>query len=345
MSTFTKKILTTKYDCTMIEQQSGFIRKGDRNMENVKQSVVELIGKTPVMEICNLEKNYEMQARVLVKLEYLNPSGSVKDRAAKYMIQDAEEKGIIKKNSVIIEPTSGNTGIGLAALAASKGYRMILTMPDTMSVERINLLKAYGAEVVLSEGKLGMAGAIAKAEELAKKLPESFIPGQFENKANAKAHYETTAPEIWEDTEGHIDYFVAGVGSGGTITGVGKFLKEKNSEIKVIAVEPMDSPLLSEGRVGKHGIQGIGANFVPEVLVRDVLDEIAAVELEDAYKWSKRLAKEEGVLVGISAGAALSAAYKIAKKKENKGKTIVVLLPDSGDRYYSTALFENEKGK
>lgn len=310
-------------------------------MENIKQSVTELIGKTPVMEICNLEKNYKMQARVLVKLENLNPSGSVKDRAALYMIQDAEKRGILKNGSVIIEPTSGNTGIGLAALAASKGYRMILTMPDTMSVERINLLKAYGAEVVLSDGMLGMAGAIAKAEELAEKLPGSFIPGQFENKANAKAHYETTAPEIWEDTDGHIDYFVAGVGSGGTITGVGEFLKEKNAEIKVVAVEPKDSPLLSEGKAGKHGIQGIGANFVPEVLERGLIDEIETAELEEAYTWSKRLAKEEGILVGISAGAALSVACKIARKIENKGKTIVVLLPDSADRYYSTALFEN----
>lgn len=309
-------------------------------MANIKNCVEDFIGKTPLMEVCNLEKNHHIKAKLLVKLEYLNPAGSVKDRAAKYMIKEAEESGSLKKGSVIIEPTSGNTGIGLAALAAAKGYRMILTMPDTMSVERINLLKAYGAEVVLSDGKLGMAGAIAKAEELAKELPDSFIPGQFENKANARAHYETTGPEIWSDTDGEIDYFVAGVGSGGTITGVGKFLKEKKSDIKIAAVEPEDSPLLSEGRAGAHGIQGIGANFVPELLDRTVIDEIEAVNLEDSYMWAKRLAKEEGILVGISSGAALAAAYKIAQKPENEGKTIAVLLPDSGDRYYSTPLFQ-----
>lgn len=310
-------------------------------MGNIKKSVEELIGKTPLLEVCNLEKNYHMKAKILTKLEYLNPAGSVKDRAAKYMIQDAEEKGILKEGSVIIEETSGNTGIGLASLAAAKGYRAIFTMPDTMSAERISLLKAYGAEVVLSEGKLGMAGASAKAEELAEKLPNSFIAGQFENQANARAHYETTAPELWNDTDGKIDYFIAGVGSGGTITGVGRFLKEKNPNIKIVAVEPKDSPLLSEGKAGAHGIQGIGANFVPGLLDRSVIDEIETVELEESYVWAKRLAKEEGILVGISSGAALAAAYKIAQKPENEGKTIVALLPDSGDRYYSTPLFKD----
>lgn len=310
-------------------------------MGNIKKSVEELIGKTPLLEVCNLEKNYHMKSKILTKLEYLNPAGSVKDRAAKYMIQDAEEKGILKEGSVIIEETSGNTGIGLASLAAAKGYRAIFTMPDTMSAERISLLKAYGAEVVLSEGKLGMAGASAKAEELAEKLPNSFIAGQFENQANARAHYETTAPELWNDTDGKIDYFIAGVGSGGTITGVGRFLKEKNPNIKIVAVEPKDSPLLSEGKAGAHGIQGIGANFVPGLLDRSVIDEIETVELEESYVWAKRLAKEEGILVGISSGAALAAAYKIAQKPENEGKTIVALLPDSGDRYYSTPLFKD----
>ena len=309
-------------------------------MGNIKKSVEELIGKTPLLEVCNLEKNYHMNARILAKLEYLNPAGSVKDRAAKYMIQDAEEKGILKEGSVIIEETSGNTGIGLASLAAAKGYRAIFTMPDTMSAERISLLKAYGAEVVLSEGKLGMAGASAKAEELAENLPNSFIAGQFENQANARAHYETTGPELWDDADGEIDYFIAGVGSGGTITGVGRFLKEKNPDIKIVAVEPKDSPLLSEGKAGAHGIQGIGANFVPGLLDRSVIDEIETVELEESYVWAKRLAKEEGILVGISSGAALAAAYKIAQKPENEGKTIVALLPDSGDRYYSTPLFK-----
>ena len=307
-------------------------------MANICKNVEELIGKTPLMEVCNLEKQYNMKASVLTKLEYLNPAGSVKDRAAKFMIKDAEEKGILKEGSVIIEPTSGNTGIGLASLAASKGYRMILTMPDTMSVERINLLKAYGAEVVLSEGKLGMAGAIAKAKELAAEFSSSFIPGQFENKANAKAHYETTGPEIWEDTDGNVDIFVAGVGSGGTITGIGAFLKEKNPNVKIVAVEPKDSPLLSTGKAGPHGIQGIGANFVPELLDRSVIDEVQTVELEDSYKWAKRLAKEEGILVGISSGAALSVAADLAMQPENEGKKIVALLPDSGDRYYSTPL-------
>lgn len=310
-------------------------------MAGIYKSVEELIGKTPLLEVCNLEKKYGIKANIYTKLEYLNPAGSVKDRAAKYMIQDAEERGILKENAIIIEPTSGNTGIGLASLAASKGYRMILTMPDTMSVERINLLKAYGAEVVLSDGKLGMSGAIAKAQELAAEIPGSFIPGQFENQANARAHYETTGPEIWEDTDGNVDILVAGVGSGGTISGIGKFLKEKNSDIKIVAVEPKDSPLLSTGKAGAHGIQGIGANFVPELVNRDVIDQICTVELEDSYVWAKRLAKEEGILVGISSGAALAAAVELACLAENKDKKIVVLLPDSGDRYYSTPLFIN----
>lgn len=310
-------------------------------MAGIYKSVEELIGKTPLLEVCNLEKKYGIKANIYTKLEYLNPAGSVKDRAAKYMIQDAEERGILKENAVIIEPTSGNTGIGLASLAASKGYRMILTMPDTMSVERINLLKAYGAEVVLSDGKLGMSGAIAKAQELAAEIPGSFIPGQFENQANARAHYETTGPEIWEDTDGNVDILVAGVGSGGTISGIGKFLKEKNSDIKIVAVEPKDSPLLSTGKAGAHGIQGIGANFVPELVNRDVIDQICTVELEDSYVWAKRLAKEEGILVGISSGAALAAAVELACLADNKDKKIVVLLPDSGDRYYSTPLFIN----
>ena len=308
-------------------------------MAEIYRSVEEIIGKTPLLEVCNLEKKYAMKADVYAKLEYLNPAGSVKDRAALYMIRDAEEKGFLKAGAVIIEPTSGNTGIGLASLAASKGYRMILTMPDTMSIERINLLKAYGAEVVLSDGKKGMSGAIAKAKELAAEIPGSFIPGQFENQANARAHYETTGPEIWNDTEAKIDIFVAGVGSGGTISGIGKFLKEKNPNIKIVAVEPKDSPLLSSGTAGAHGIQGIGANFVPDLLEREVIDEICTVELQDSYMWAMRLAKEEGILVGISSGAAMAAAVELAQSEENRGKKIVVLLPDSGDRYYSTPLF------
>lgn len=311
-------------------------------MARICKSVAELIGKTPLLEVCNLERTYNLKATVMAKLEYLNPAGSVKDRAGLFMIKDAEEKGILREGSVIIEPTSGNTGIGLASLAASKGYRMILTMPDTMSIERINLLKAYGAEVVLSDGKLGMSGAIAKAIELAKELPGSFIPGQFENKANAKAHYETTGPEIWEDTDASVDIFVAGVGSGGTVTGVGRYLKERNPEIKIIAVEPKDSPLLSEGKAGAHGIQGIGANFIPDLLDQTIIDEIQTVELNEAYTWAKRLAKEEGILVGISSGAALAAAVKLSLMTEYAGKNIVVLLPDSGDRYYSTPLFGEE---
>lgn len=308
-------------------------------MSGIYKSAEEFIGNTPLMEVCRLEQKYELGARVLVKLEYLNPAGSVKDRAAKYMIEDAERNGLIGPGAVIIEPTSGNTGIGLAMLCAARGYRMILTMPETMSVERINLLKAYGAEVVLTEGERGMAGAIDKAEELAAQIPGSFIPGQFDNLANARAHYETTGPELWQDTEGQIDFFIAGVGSGGTITGAGRYLKEKNPDISVIAVEPAESPLLSGGKAGAHGIQGIGANFIPELLDRHIYDQIHTVEVGDAYTWARRLAKSEGILAGISSGAALSAAVKLAVKPENKGKTIVVMLPDSGDRYFSTPLF------
>ena len=292
-----------------------------------------------MVEVTNVEKAHAVKARVLVKVEYRNPAGSVKDRAALYMIQDAEEKGLLKEGSVIIEPTSGNTGIGLAALAATRGYRVILTMPETMSVERRNILKAYGAEIVLTSGSEGMKGAIDKAEELAKEIEGSFIPGQFDNPANAKAHYETTGPEIWEDTDGKVDIFVAGVGTGGTITGTGRFLKEQNPDIKVVAVEPSDSPVLSEGRAGSHKIQGIGANFVPSLLDTTIYDEIICVEGEDAFVASKELTRREGILTGISSGAALHAGLELAKRPENEGKTIVVLLPDSGDRYYSTPLF------
>lgn len=308
-------------------------------MTGVYKSTEEFIGKTPLMEVCRLEKQYGLCARLLVKLEYLNPSGSVKDRAAMYMIQDAVRRELLKENSVIIEPTSGNTGIGLASLAASKGYRLILTMPETMSVERINLLKAYGAEVVLTSGKKGMAGAVEKALELCEEIPDSFMPGQFENGANAKAHYEMTGPEIWTDTEGKVDFFVAGVGTGGTITGAGRYLKEQSPDIRVIAVEPSASPLLSKGQAGPHKIQGIGANFVPALLDRTVYDEVMTSEAEESCIWAKRLVKTEGVLVGISSGAALAAAVKVAQKPEHEGKTVVVLLPDSGDRYYSTPLF------
>lgn len=308
-------------------------------MAKIYKGALELIGHTPLMEIVNIEKELGLKARVLVKLEYLNPTGSVKDRAAKAMIEDAEQKGILKEGAVIIEPTSGNTGIGLASIAAVKGYRMILTMPDTMSVERRNILKAYGAEIVLTEGAKGMSGAIEKAEELAKEIPDSFIPGQFDNKANAKAHFLTTGPEIWEDTEGEVDFFIAGVGTGGTLTGTGEYLKSKKPEIRVIALEPSDSPLLSGGEAGPHKLQGIGANFVPAVLNTEVYDEIFCAESEDAFRAAKLFAKKEGILVGISAGAALHAAITYAQKEENEGKTIVVLLPDSADRYYSTPLF------
>ncbi len=308
-------------------------------MANIYKGTIELIGNTPLVEVENIEKEEGLEARLLVKLEYFNPAGSVKDRIAKAMLEDAESKGLLNKDSVIIEPTSGNTGIGLAAVAASKGYRVILTMPETMSVERRNILKAYGAEVVLTEGDKGMKGAIAKAEELAGELPNSFIPGQFENPANPEIHRKTTGPEIWKDTDGEVDIFVAGVGTGGTITGTGEYLKEQKPEVKIVAVEPASSPVLSEGKAGPHKIQGIGAGFVPETLNTKVYDEVFAVQNEDAFATGKLLAKKEGVLVGISSGAALYAAIQIAKRPENKGKTIVALLPDTGDRYYSTPLF------
>lgn len=308
-------------------------------MAKIYNGTIDLIGNTPLVEVKNIEKELGLEARVLVKLEYFNPAGSVKDRIAKGMIEDAEEKGLLKEESVIIEPTSGNTGIGLAAIAAAKGYRIILTMPETMSVERRNILKAYGAEIVLTEGAKGMKGAIAKADELAKEIPNSFIPGQFVNPANPAAHRATTGPEIWNDTDGDVDIFIAGVGTGGTLTGVGEYLKEKKPDIKIVALEPATSPVLSEGKSGAHKIQGIGAGFVPDVLNTKVYDEIITVENDDAFATGKLLAKHEGVLVGISSGAALWAAIDYAKRPENKGKTIVALLPDNGDRYYSTPLF------
>lgn len=308
-------------------------------MANIYKGTLGLIGNTPLVEVTNIEKELGLKAKLLVKLEYFNPAGSVKDRVAKAMIEDAEEKGILKEGSVIIEPTSGNTGIGLASIAAAKGYRIILTMPETMSVERRNMLKAYGAELVLTEGAKGMKGAIAKAEELAKEIPNSFIPGQFVNPANPAAHRATTGPEIWNDTDGQVDIFVAGVGTGGTLTGVGEYLKSKNPNVKIVAMEPASSPVLSEGRSGAHKIQGIGAGFVPDVLNTKVYDEIITIENDDAFAGGKLLAKHEGVLVGISSGAALKAAIQLAQRPENKGKTIVALLPDSGDRYYSTPLF------
>ncbi|MBR1471507.1 MAG: cysteine synthase A [Lachnospiraceae bacterium] len=308
-------------------------------MANIYTSADQLVGHTPLLELTHLEKKYGLKAKLLAKLEYFNPAGSVKDRIAKAMIDDAEASGKLKEGSVIIEPTSGNTGIGLAAIAAAKGYRIIIVMPETMSIERRQLMKAYGAELVLSEGSKGMKGAIAKADELAAEIPSSFIPGQFVNPANPKAHIDTTGPEVYEDTDGAVDIFVAGVGTGGTVTGVGKYLKSKKPEVKVVAVEPADSPVLSKGTAGAHKIQGIGAGFVPEVLEQDILDEVIAITNEDAFQYGKEVGKSEGVLVGISSGAAVAAAIQLAKRPENEGKTIVALLPDTGDRYLSTALF------
>lgn len=321
----------------MYQEWKGLERR--EMMADYYKGISGLIGNTPLVEVVNIEKELGLAATVLVKLEYLNPAGSVKDRVAKAMIEDAEEKGLLKEGSVIIEPTSGNTGIGLAAIAAARGYRIILTMPETMSVERRNILKAYGAELVLTEGAKGMKGAIAKADELAKEIPDSFIPGQFVNPANPAIHKRTTGPEIWRDTDGKVDIFIAGVGTGGTITGVGEYLKEQNPDIRVVALEPSDSPVLSEGRAGAHKIHGIGAGFVPEVLNTKVYDEIFQAQSADAFAAAKLLARKEGILVGISSGAALHGAIELAKRPENKGKVIVALLPDTGDRYYSTPLF------
>ena len=308
-------------------------------MSKIYNGALELVGNTPLVEVKNIEEELGLEARILVKLEYFNPAGSVKDRIAKAMIEDAEEKGLLKEGSVIIEPTSGNTGIGLASIAAVKGYRIILTMPETMSVERRNILKAYGAEIVLTEGAKGMKGAIEKADELAKEIPGSYIPGQFVNPANPEVHRKTTGPEIWKDTDGEVDLFIAGVGTGGTLTGVGEYLKSQNPDVKIVALEPASAPVLSTGKGGPHKIQGIGAGFVPDVLNTTVYDEIFTVENDDAFATGKLLAKKEGILVGISSGAALYGAIELAKRPENKGKTIVALLPDTGDRYYSTPLF------
>ena len=308
-------------------------------MSHIYTSADQLIGRTPLLELTHLEKKHGLKARILAKLEYLNPAGSVKDRIARAMIDDAETKGLLHEGSVIIEPTSGNTGIGLASVAAARGYRVIIVMPETMSVERRQLMKAYGAELVLTEGAKGMKGAIAKADELAKEIPDSFVPGQFVNPANPKAHFETTGPEIWADTDGKVDYFVAGVGTGGTVTGVGQYLKSRNPAVKVVAVEPKSSAVLSTGVAGSHKIQGIGAGFVPDVLDTKVYDEIIPVDNDDAFKLGKEVGHSEGVLVGISSGAALWAAIELAKRPENEGKTIVALLPDTGDRYLSTPLF------
>lgn len=309
-------------------------------MSKVYKSALELIGNTPLVELTGIERKYNLQARLLAKLEYFNPAGSVKDRIAREMIEDAENKGLLKEGSTIIEPTSGNTGIGLAAISAAKGYRLVIVLPETMSVERRNIIKAYGAELVLTEGSKGMKGAIAKAEELAKEIPNSFIAGQFVNPANPTAHKKTTGPEIWNDTDGEIDAFIAGVGTGGTVSGVGEYLKSKKSDVEVIAVEPATSPVLSQGVSGAHKIQGIGAGFVPDTLNTKIYDKVVTVENEDAFAFGKEIAKTEGILVGISSGAALKAAVDWASQPENKGKTVVALLPDSGDRYYSTALFE-----
>ena len=309
-------------------------------MGRIYDGIMDLIGGTPLMELSNIKEKRGLKSNILGKLEYFNPTESVKDRAAMGMIVDAKKRGLLTEGSVIIEPTSGNTGIGLAAIGATQGYKVILTMPETMSVERRNVLKAYGAQVVLTDGAKGMTGAIEKAQELVKEIPNSFMPGQFDNMANSRAHYETTGPEIWEDTDGKVDIFVSGVGTGGTITGGGEYLKTKNPKIKVVAVEPLDSPLLSEGKKGPHGIQGIGAGFVPRILNREIYDEIITVATEDAYGMAKELAKTEGILTGISSGAALWAAIKIAERQENEDKNIVVVLPDTGGRYYSTPLFE-----
>ncbi|MDR2772647.1 MAG: cysteine synthase A [Elusimicrobiota bacterium] len=311
-------------------------------MSKVHEKLTDLIGKTPLLRLVNLEKAEGVDAKIIGKLEYFNPAGSVKDRIAKSMIEDAENRGILKQGAVIIEPTSGNTGIGLAAVAASKGYRIILTMPETMSIERRNLLKAYGAELVLTEGAKGMKGAIAKAEELAKEIPNSFIPGQFVNPANPAIHKTTTGPEIWEDTDGKVDIFISGIGTGGTITGAGEYLKSKNPNIKIIAVEPKDSPVLSQGKSGAHKIQGIGAGFVPDVLNTKIYDEIIPVSNDDAFKKGREVAQSDGLLIGISSGAALFAAIELAKRPENKGKSIVAILPDTGERYLSTVLFSVE---
>ena len=310
-------------------------------MGNIYTSVEQLIGKTPLVELTNIEKKYDLKAKLLAKVEFFNPGGSVKDRVAKAMLDDAKEKGILTKDSVIIEPTSGNTGIGLALMSVARGYRCIIVMPDTMSMERRMLMKAYGAELVLTDGAKGMTGAIAKAEELAKEIPNSFIPGQFENPSNAKAHYLTTGPEIYADTDGNVDIFVAGVGTGGTLTGTGRYLKEQKPDVKVVAVEPKDSAVLSGKPAGAHGLQGIGAGFIPSVLDTNVYDEIIPVSNEDAYAFGKMIGRTEGILVGISAGAALFAAIELAKKEENAGKNIVVILPDTGDRYLSTTMFED----
>ena len=312
----------------------GFIEMAD-----IYTSVDQLVGKTPLLELTNLERQFDLKARLLAKLEYFNPAGSAKDRVARYILDDAEEKGILTKDSVIVEPTSGNTGIGLAALAAARGYRLIIVMPDSMSAERRLLMTAYGAELILTDGARGMGGAIAKAEELVKEIPGAFLAGQFVNPANPRAHFETTGPEIWEDTDGAVDYFVAGVGTGGTITGTGRYLKSRNARIQVVAVEPADSPVLSGGKGGAHKLQGIGAGFIPEILDTTVYDEVIPVTSEDAFETGRLLGKKEGVLVGISSGAALWAAIEVAKRPENEGKTVVVLLPDTGDRYLSTEMY------